>query len=58
MLFMEAIVDPAAPGSLLDADHPVNGVLIPRRNTKSALNESVSANEAGRSGSTWRCSIN
>src|SRR5450755_4448745 len=25
---------PAAPGSRLDADHPENGVLIPRRNTR------------------------
>src|SRR5262249_34801783 len=29
---MEATVDPC-PGSRLDADHPENGVLIPRRNT-------------------------
>lgn len=30
---MEASVDPQPPGSRLDADHPENGVLIPRRNT-------------------------
>jgi len=30
---MEATVDPQPPGSRLDADHPENGVLIPRRNT-------------------------
>ena len=33
MFPMEAMVDPAPPGSRLDADHPGNGVLIPRRNT-------------------------
>jgi hypothetical protein len=33
MFFMEAIVNPKPPGSRLDADHPENGVLIPRRNT-------------------------
>src|SRR5258708_36147782 len=32
---MEASVDPSAPGSRLDADHPENGVLIPCRNTSS-----------------------
>jgi hypothetical protein len=32
---MEASVDPQPPGSRLDADHPENGVLIPRRNTRS-----------------------
>ena len=30
---MEASVDPMSPGSLLDADHPENGVLIPCRFT-------------------------
>lgn len=30
---MEASVGPEPPGSRLDADHPENGVLIPRRNT-------------------------
>ncbi len=30
---MEATVDPLLPGSRLDADHPENGVLIPRRST-------------------------
>ena len=30
---METIVDPPFRGSLLDADHPENGVLIPRRIT-------------------------
>ena len=30
---MEAIVNPPFRGSLLDADHPQNGVLIPRRFT-------------------------
>jgi hypothetical protein len=30
---MEATVDPLSPGSRLDADHPENGVLIPRRFT-------------------------
>jgi outer membrane protein len=30
---MEAIVNPSSPGSLLDADYPANGVLIPRRIT-------------------------
>lgn len=33
---MKAIVNPSSPGSLLDADHPANGVLIPRRNTPRA----------------------
>src|SRR4051794_35344693 len=32
-IIMEASVDPQPPGSRLDADHPENGVLIPRRNT-------------------------
>src|SRR5689334_2109986 len=31
---MEAIVNPPFRGSLLDADHPQNGVLIPRRFTR------------------------
>jgi hypothetical protein len=30
---MEAIVNPSSRGSLLHADHPQNGVLIPRRFT-------------------------
>jgi hypothetical protein len=30
---MEANLDPPFPGSRLDADHPENGVLIPRRYT-------------------------
>ena len=30
---MEATVDPPSRGSRLDADHPLNGVLIPRRFT-------------------------
>ena len=30
---MEATVDPPSGGSRLDADHPLNGVLIPRRST-------------------------
>jgi hypothetical protein len=30
---MEAYVDPASPGSFLDAEHPGDGVLIPRRLT-------------------------
>jgi hypothetical protein len=34
---MEASVDPQPPGSRLDADHPENGVLIPRRNTLTVL---------------------
>src|SRR3954447_11929511 len=33
MSAMEANVDPSFPGSRLDADHPENGVLIPRRIT-------------------------
>src|SRR3954463_3964703 len=33
-IIMEASVDPQPPGSRLDADHPENGVLIPRRNTE------------------------
>jgi hypothetical protein len=33
MSVMEATVDPLSPGSRLDADHPENGVLIPRRFT-------------------------
>src|SRR3954452_1156818 len=32
-IIMEASVDPQPPGSRLDADHPENGVLIPRRTT-------------------------
>src|SRR5258707_13386765 len=32
-IIMEASVDARPPGSRLDADHPENGVLIPRRNT-------------------------
>src|SRR4029077_5039505 len=32
-IIMEASVDPQPPGSRLDADHPENGDLIPRRNT-------------------------
>src|SRR4051812_42320222 len=35
-IIMEASVDPQPPGSRLDADHPENGVLIPRRNTMTA----------------------
>jgi hypothetical protein len=31
---MEATVDPPSRGSRLDADHPLNGVLIPRRFTE------------------------
>jgi len=34
---METIVDPPFRGSLLDADHPENGVLIPRRITQLAV---------------------
>jgi hypothetical protein len=33
MSVMEANVDPSFPGSRLDADHPENEVLIPRRIT-------------------------
>src|SRR3982750_1578699 len=33
MSIMKATVDPLSPGSRLDADHPENGVLIPRRIT-------------------------
>src|SRR5450631_3570960 len=33
---------PAAPGSRLDADHPENGVLIPRRFTRCAIYTRVS----------------
>src|SRR3954454_14357303 len=33
MSIMKATVDPLSPGSRLDADHPENGVLIPRRFT-------------------------
>src|SRR3954468_9430972 len=36
-IIMEASVDPQPPGSRLDADHPENGVLIPRRNTGNLL---------------------
>src|SRR4051794_8112311 len=35
---MEATVDPLSPGSRLDADHPENGVLIPRRFTCFPIN--------------------
>jgi hypothetical protein len=37
MSLMEAIVDPPFRGSLLDADHPENGVLIPRLITAGAI---------------------
>src|SRR3954465_12030711 len=38
-IIMEASVDPQPPGSRLDADHPENGVLIPRRNTLLGVDE-------------------
>src|SRR3954465_7802852 len=38
-IIMEASVDPQPPGSRLDADHPENGVLIPRRNTHEPLGD-------------------
>ena len=36
---MEAIVNPPFRGSLLDADHPQNGVLIPRQFTIERVNQ-------------------
>src|SRR6267154_2001598 len=39
-IIMEASVDPQPPGSRLDADHPENGVLIPRRNTHNRVKPS------------------
>src|SRR5947209_9259781 len=39
----EATVDPPSRGSRLDADHPENGVLIPRRFTTGRLLEAVEA---------------
>src|SRR5437660_8379128 len=43
----EATVDPPSRGSRLDADHPENGVLIPRRFTERML---VSRTITGRTG--------
>ena len=42
MSAMEAIVNPRMPGSLLDADYPVYGVLISCRITTELLDELLS----------------
>src|SRR3954465_2414463 len=39
----EATVDPPSRGSRLDADHPENGVLIPRRFTRSVAGSPMCA---------------
>lgn len=45
MFNMKAIVDPPSPGSRLDADHPENGVLIPRRITHDGIIPLTQVNE-------------
>ncbi len=45
MFFMGAILNPTSPGSLLDADHPENGVLIPCRLTLASLIETCKLNK-------------
>ena len=58
MSAMEATVDPLSPGSRLDADHPENGVLIPRRFTQRLAQERhqrlLSVTAHGRDDTSWR----
>jgi len=48
MFLMEAMVNPTPPGARLDADHPENGVLIPRRNTLEMSGDSYRLNQSKR----------